>query len=136
MNEWNCLSKLNYKTTYQFLHRCYIILYGNSIDVKRNVNSLTIFAKPIDIPSRSVDVLMGRIYTYLIHFVTLLNPLYRSRRLTIAGNRCCILNHAMLNTVMLQVEKIYLVQTDHFSNYQTFIKTNRYTLQKYVDISS
>ena len=27
--------------------------------------------------------------------------------------------------------KVYLVQTDHFSNYQTFIKTNRYTLQKY-----
>ena len=99
VNEWNCLSKLKYKTTYQFLHRCYLILYGNSIDVKRNVNSFTIFTKPIDIPLRSANVLMGRRYTYLIHFVTLLESLYRSKWLTIAGNRCSILSHAMLNTV-------------------------------------
>ena len=32
---------------------------------------------------------------------------------------------------MLQGEKVYYVQTDPLSNYQTFIKTNRYTLQKY-----
>ena len=102
VNEWTFLSKLNCKTSYEFLHRCYLILYGNSIDAKRNVNSFTIFTKPIDIPSRSANVLTGRRYTYLIHFVTLLKSLYRSKWLTIAGNRCNFLIHAMLNTVMFQ----------------------------------
>ena len=36
----------------------------------------------------------------------------------------------MLNNVMLQGEKVYYIQTDPLSNYQTFIKTNRYTLRK------
>ena len=43
VNEWNFLSKLNCKTSYEFLHRSYLIFYVNSIDVKRNVNNFTIF---------------------------------------------------------------------------------------------
>ena len=65
---------------------------------------------------------MGRIYTYLIHFVTLLNPLYRSKWLTIAGNRCCILSHVMLNTVMLQVENVHLVQRIIFQTIKHLLK--------------
>ena len=65
---------------------------------------------------------MGRIYTYLIHFVTLLNPLYRSKWLTIAGNRCCILSHAMVNTVMLQVENVHLVQRIIFQTIKHLLK--------------
>ena len=131
LNEWNFLSKLNCKTSYEFLHRCYLIFYVNLIDVKRNVNNFTIFPKPIDIPSRSQNVLTRRRYTYFIHFIALLRSHYRSKWLTIAGNICSILSHVMLYTVMLQVEKVNYVGTDRFLSHQTFIKTNRYTLQKY-----